>query len=532
MKVHEYNEMMAYMLRPRQKFAIGGRIGFTKGGDFRIALQNLINEGDVNFKSIQDIFDKTNTPRTANLETIFTKEFKDKFNVRKFTITQFANEQGIFKPSTFQRILGPVGQKSQPEAYKIITKALEKAGIILDKKMGGTGSDFENVTKETMDLFNKEVTKLRSAAGLPMTRYQTEKIKDDIKIFVEDKLAKGEYVSRPVIKEHFGIGNKKTDPAAKGFDMLITRSLGLDGKAGTGLLKELGQEEKAIISSETGKKVAAAKLQKSDDILKAINDEFKFDPDISDSEELAKKIYGSDFDKLDTKGKLELVTQTDNDVMKYLRMLRGTRGEIPKGLRLPSQEKIADIIFNIETGLEDEAGEGRGKFKKKGFRFSTGVLRDYKFSLIDEILGLEKNTFANERRRFVTKGFELDEIFGLSSSSKYAPGYAEAIQLISKEANQAKKTEIDRPLAVLLKAIDEGKTTVERKVSGKKIKIPISQAVEEFNKKSSDFAKKYNIRGPKINLGGNFDLNNYIKFRPESQKNIEETFKNKNYFLS
>ena len=26
MKVHEYNEMMAYMLRPRQKFAIGGGV--------------------------------------------------------------------------------------------------------------------------------------------------------------------------------------------------------------------------------------------------------------------------------------------------------------------------------------------------------------------------------------------------------------------------------------------------------------------------------------------------------------------------
>ena len=126
----------------------------------------------------------------------------------------------------------------------------------------------------------------------------------------------------------------------------------------------------------------------------------------------------------------------------------------------------------------------------------------------------------------------MDEVFGLSSSSKYAPGYAEAIQSISKEANQAKKTEIDRPLAVLLKAIDEGKTTVERKVSGKKIKIPISQAVEEFNKKSSDFAKKYNIRGPKINLGGNFNLTNYFNFRPESRKNIEQVFKDKNYFLS
>ena len=32
MKVHEYNEMMAYMLRPRQKFANGGRIGFGPGG--------------------------------------------------------------------------------------------------------------------------------------------------------------------------------------------------------------------------------------------------------------------------------------------------------------------------------------------------------------------------------------------------------------------------------------------------------------------------------------------------------------------
>ena len=539
MKVHEYNEMMAYLLRPRQKFAIGGRIGFDKGGDFAIALQNLINEGDTNFKSIQDIFNKTNTPRTGNTEKVF-KNFKDKFNIKKFTITQFANEQGIFKPSTFQKILGATGQKFQPEAYKIITKALEKAGITLDKKIGGTGSNFENVTKETIDLFNKEVTKLRSAAGLPMTRYQTEKLKKDIRIFVEDKLAKGEYVSRPVIKDHFGIGNKKTDPAAKGFDMLITRSLGTGDpaarggtvKAGTGLLKELGTEEYSQQAIEKGKKIAAAKLLESDDILKAINDEFKLDPDISNSEELVKNIYGSDFEKLDTRGKLDLITQTDNDVFKYLNMLRGNRAQIPKGLRLPSQEKIAEIIFNIETGLEDEAGEGRSKFKKKGFRFSAGLLRDYKFSIIDELLGLKKDTFKSERSKFVTKGFELDEIFGLSSSSKYAPGYAEAIQLISTKANQAKKTQIDQPMSILLKALDEGKTTIERKVDGKKIKIPISEAVEEFNKKSADFATKYNIRGPRINLEGNFDLRNYINFRPESQKNIEQVFKDKNYFLS
>jgi hypothetical protein len=31
MKIHEYNEMMAYLLRPRQKFAIGG--GVVEGKD-------------------------------------------------------------------------------------------------------------------------------------------------------------------------------------------------------------------------------------------------------------------------------------------------------------------------------------------------------------------------------------------------------------------------------------------------------------------------------------------------------------------
>ena len=75
-----------------------------------------------------------------------------------------------------------------------------------------------------------------------------------------------------------------------------------------------------------------------------------------------------------------------------------------------------------------------------------------------------------------------------------------------------------------------GRTTIERKVDGKKIKIPISEAVEEFNKKSEAFAKKYNIRGPRINLEGNFDLRNYINFRPESQKILSKHLKIKIIF--
>ena len=41
MKISEYNEMMAYLLRPRQKFANGGRIGFQDGINIKEILRNM-----------------------------------------------------------------------------------------------------------------------------------------------------------------------------------------------------------------------------------------------------------------------------------------------------------------------------------------------------------------------------------------------------------------------------------------------------------------------------------------------------------
>ena len=149
--------------------------------------------------------------------------------------------------------------------------------------------------------------------------------------------------------------------------------------------------------------------------------------------------------------------------------------------------------------------------------------------MVDEKLGLGSDTFRKERKKFITKGKNLDEVFGLSSSSKYAPGYAEAVQLISPSVNKAKETQIDLPMSKILKTLDEGRTTMQYK--GKK-NVPIDKVVNDFNRTSAAFAKKNNIRGPKINLGGNFNLKNYINFRPQSQKNIEQVFKDKKYFLS
>ena len=101
----------------------------------------------------------------------------------------FGKEQSIFTPQTLQKILTKGGQKQQPQAYKVIIDALKKSGIeYTAPKLAGSSATFNNVTKKTIKNFNKEATKLRADAGLPMSRYQTDKIKNDIVIFVKDKI--------------------------------------------------------------------------------------------------------------------------------------------------------------------------------------------------------------------------------------------------------------------------------------------------------------------------------------------------------
>ncbi len=441
----------------------------------------------------------------------------------------FGKEQSIFSQQNFQKILGAAGQRDYAPAYKVVINALKKAGIeYTPAKSTGSSATFDNVTKETIDIFNKEATKLRAEAGLPMSRYQTNQLKKDIKIFVKDKLAKGEYVSRPVIIEHFGLGNKSGN-------MLITRSLGVNEKAGTGLLKKLGQDEQKAAAKANFAKGSAAQMETKNDVLKIINDEFRLDPDLSNSEDLAKTIYGDQFPKGDMKNmsiedlrKAEaFVRQTDNDVMSYLRVIKGLRDK-PDGMRLPTQNVINDITDNILSGIEDESAEGKSQFKKKGFRFSSGLLRDYKMAIINKNLGLDTNVYKSERAKLILKNKNLDEIFSLSALADIAPGYTTKVQSIKKLINMRKASEIDLPFQKIMNALNEGKTSMQW--NGKT--VPIEDAIKSFNKTSSKFSKREKVQSPKINYNEKFDESILDSYGKASQENIKKVYKNKNFFLS
>ena len=537
MKIAQYNDMMSYLTRPG--FKDGDTVvpppkpltesqvknkldlyikGFIGGFD-KMEMIDLMNEiskkadesgvmsqEDV-FNFVQerkDFYQKFLEENKGEAVELPRQKFADGLSVR-----EFGEMQSATTAENFQRQLTP--SQEGKALTKVVIQALKEAGIkYVPSKGSGSKATFDNVTEKTIKKFNETVQKLKVEQSLPMKLEEATALKKRIKDFVLDKLKKGEYVSRPIIKKEFNLPEG-------GANSIITKALGTkrgSGKGATftgGLLDKLGKEERKEKTRELGKKMGKARLKSSDEIIKALNEEFKFDPDVESGSELTRRIYGDAFDKADAAGKAELINQVDNDIRKYLRALEG--GYKPKGLKLPDQETINDIIDRIDKGE---------------FKFSSGSRRALLFDVVDNLLGVPSGTFKNQRRILTKQGFELDEIFGLSNVSRKAPGYAEAFQLISPEANQAKKSIIDLPLSKLLSAIDEGKESVVYK----KKKMPLSEAIKNFNKDSLNFSNDYKIKSPKINIGTKFNKSDYKNFSKESLKNIEDVYKNKNYFLS
>ena len=183
--------------------------------------------------------------------------------------------QSATTAENLRRQLGPAQSgKIVPE---IIKKALKEAGIKYTPGTGaGSKAKFDNVTEKTTKKFNELVRELKKEQGIQMNLVDAEAIKKRVKDFVLDKLKKGEYVSRPIIKKELNLAEANADA-------IINRALGekQPAKPGAkiqykgGLLDKLGKEERKEIMSKLGKERVRAKLESSDEAIKALNEEFK-----------------------------------------------------------------------------------------------------------------------------------------------------------------------------------------------------------------------------------------------------------------
>ena len=226
-----------------------------------------------------------------------------------------------------------------------------------------------------------------------------------------------------------------------------------------------------------------------------INKEFKKNPNITLTQ-LTKNLYGNEFIKGNKETKLRLATTASDDVAKYLQALDGSR-KVPKGMSAewspPTGEKLKNLMARIASQTD-------------GFRFQGGTLRDYKFSIRDSLLKLAPNETKNLRRILSGTPGVIDEVAGLAATYKKAPGYTELMQLIPDETNIRKGVEIDRRFGPLLENALKGEF----------------EGVDDFNKASQAFAKKYKIDTPLINRGGDplKDILYFDKMSPEAQANV------------
>jgi hypothetical protein len=173
MKVHEYNEMMAYLLRPRQKFAIGG--GVVEGEDlgsregfFRPAkkslmveqyLTNLPKNSEV---SALDLSEQLNVNRKLIDNALKQKNFKNKFKI--------VERAGILSMEDFPKEY----KKYQESDFFKTGKDSEFADYLNDKKFKSSGNkewtadsvksrrlrlNIENVNPLQLKLSDKDILK-------------------------------------------------------------------------------------------------------------------------------------------------------------------------------------------------------------------------------------------------------------------------------------------------------------------------------------------------------------------------------------
>ena len=240
--------------------------------------------------------------------------------------------------------------------------------------------------------------------------------------------------------------------------------------------------------------------------------------------ELAQNIYG---DK--SKDSLRKISA---DASKYAEFLYGVREVTDadgKRLKLPSVEKRGDYLFElIDETLGLEEGE---KGKVRPLKFGSGYERDRMFAIRDGLLGLKEGQTEAQRKNIMgllKKGYNLDEVAGLSATHEIAPGYTELVQGLKKKINADKMVKIDKPFARIFEQVITGEKPIKGFKYGDKFYQNINDVVKLYNKDAAAYGKKYGIDVPLIEYSPGKKINpknflpNYKYLSPEAKANVQD----------
>ena len=186
MKVHEYNEMMAYMLRPRQKFAIGG--GVIEGEDLgsREGFQEP-KSSKVKTKEFP-VERKFYNRRTGKMETLFFKGQESTKVATRLPINKIPQFKKLYRQQeTFKNMAKTLGVSY--DVLKDLEEELIDKGEMTKRKLSRVPSFRDPVTgqietKATIarakkvtqmaDFIEKEIEKFNKNKILPDEKYEVD----------------------------------------------------------------------------------------------------------------------------------------------------------------------------------------------------------------------------------------------------------------------------------------------------------------------------------------------------------------------
>ena len=231
MKVHEYNEMMAYMLRPRQKFAIGGgvvegedlgsREGFSKlyGTNIRLSttgantFEVTLNRGGKNYYQNFKFDDYGGKEGALKAATAFRDSVK---NIPKATGT-IMTEKRLEAIEKSRGRLSETGKKA--EIRKILNQFIaegktsfsnEDVRNLIDKDLFNDDDAF----RKTVDAVKKEsafknlnfIVKQRDRADFFTDPFIRNTIKENYKKLKQESLAKLVFPDEPLTTSKSRLG--------------------------------------------------------------------------------------------------------------------------------------------------------------------------------------------------------------------------------------------------------------------------------------------------------------------------------------
>ena len=314
----------------------------------------------------------------------------------------------------------------------------------------------------------------------------------------------------------------------------FVKSLDLENKLSPETIKLLteqkGKKASNIYRIKQGMSEKARQTMLKDpvkiDSIKRLNEIYKQDSDIY-SDELVNLYYGDSYAKAKPSVQKQMLKDLRNDVVLYYKTVRGLRDK-PVGVRLPSEDKINDILSSIEF----QKGKG-------GFNIYGGHIRDIQNKIAQDIVkpGYDYNSrIVNLQKK--NKGQNVDHTVGLGAVHEVAPGYTEAVQIIKPAVNKEKGVLLERPATAILNDFFSGNADKARTIGGETF-TNFDDKVAAFNNLSKDFAAKNGIDTAVFNFGvpgkgpsPKETVKYFLEYSKGAQKNMMEVWNNHGFTIT